>query len=56
MNYVLVAEIRALQSNLTLEQIRDKESTLRSEVRHLEALFYQILSHGDSFSRNWDFV
>ncbi|XP_056161560.1 homologous-pairing protein 2 homolog isoform X3 [Syzygium oleosum] len=30
------AEIRALQSNLTLEQIRDKESTLRSEVKLME--------------------
>ncbi|XP_030446967.1 homologous-pairing protein 2 homolog isoform X4 [Syzygium oleosum] len=29
-------EIRALQSNLTLEQIRDKESTLRSEVKLME--------------------
>lgn len=40
LNYVLVAEIKALQSNLTLEQILNKEAELRLEVRHLEALFY----------------
>lgn len=31
--YTVVAEIKSLQSNLTLEQIRDKEAKLSKEVR-----------------------
>ena len=31
--YTVVAEIKSLQSNLTLEQIHDKEAKLRKEVR-----------------------
>lgn len=37
-NYFLVAilsEIRALQSNLTLEQIRSRETSLKAEVHSL---------------------
>lgn len=32
---IFVAEIRALQTNLTLEQIREKEAKLKTEVSHM---------------------
>jgi hypothetical protein len=39
-NYAVFAEIRALEMNLTLEQIREKETKLRDEVDSNFAIKY----------------
>lgn len=39
----MIAEIKSLQSNLTLEQIREKEAKLRNEVNYIDA--FQVFHH-----------
>lgn len=42
--YILFAEIRVLHSNLTLEEIQDKEAKLIGEVNQIDILVKVFLS------------